>query len=69
MATHSSILTWRIPGTEEPGGLQSMGSQSWTQLKPFSTHAHTYTHHPEPCFFHLNINLSVDSRSPATQTH
>ena len=30
---HSSILTWRIPWTEEPGGLQSMGSQSQTQLK------------------------------------
>ena len=28
MATHSSILAWRIPWTEEPGGLQSMGSQS-----------------------------------------
>ena len=27
MATHSSILTWRIPGTEEPDGLQSMGSR------------------------------------------
>ena len=27
MATHSSILTWRIPWTEKPGGLQSMGSQ------------------------------------------
>ena len=27
MATHSSILSWRIPWTEEPGGLQSMGSQ------------------------------------------
>ena len=27
MATHSSVLAWRIPGTEEPGGLQSMGSQ------------------------------------------
>ena len=27
MATHSSILTWRIPWTEEPGGLQSTGSQ------------------------------------------
>ena len=27
MATHSSILFWRIPWTEEPGGLQSMGSQ------------------------------------------
>ena len=25
MATHSSILDWRIPGTEEPGGLPSMG--------------------------------------------
>ena len=27
MATHSSILAWRIPWTEEPGGLQSMGYQ------------------------------------------
>ena len=27
MATHSSILAWRIPWTEEPGGLQSMDSQ------------------------------------------
>ena len=27
MATHSSILAWRIPWTEKPGGLQSMGSQ------------------------------------------
>ena len=33
MATHSSILAWRIPWTEEPGGLQSIGSQSWTRLK------------------------------------
>ena len=33
MATHSSILAWRIPWTEEPGGLQSMGSQkSWMGL-------------------------------------
>ena len=27
IATHASILAWRIPWTEEPGGLQSMGSQ------------------------------------------
>ena len=27
MATHSTILVWRIPCTEEPGGLESMGSQ------------------------------------------
>ena len=33
MATHSSILAWEIPRTEEPGGPQSMASQkSWTQL-------------------------------------
>ena len=30
MATHSSILAWEIPPTEEPGRLQSMGSQSQT---------------------------------------
>ena len=33
MATHSSILAWRIPGTEEPSGLLSMGSHSRTRLK------------------------------------
>ena len=36
MATHSSILAWRIPGTEEPGGLLSMGSygvgHDWSDL-------------------------------------
>ena len=32
MATHSSILAWGIPWTEEPGGLQSVGSQSQTKL-------------------------------------
>ena len=33
MTTHSCILAWSIPWAEEPGGLQSMRSQSWTQLK------------------------------------
>ena len=28
MATHSSVLTWEIPGIEEPGGLQSLGLQN-----------------------------------------
>ena len=36
MATHSSVLAWRIPGTEEPGGLPSMGSHrvrhDWSEL-------------------------------------
>ena len=41
MATYSSILAWRIPWTEQLGGLQSMGSQSQTRLKWLSMHACT----------------------------
>ena len=41
MATHSSILAWRIPWTEEPGGLQSMGSQRVNMTERVTyTHAH-----------------------------
>ena len=36
MATHSSTLAWKIPCTEEPGGLQSMGLQSQTRLSDFT---------------------------------
>ena len=36
MATHSSILAWKIPRTEEPGRLQSMESQSRTRLSDFT---------------------------------
>ena len=38
MATHSSILVWRLPWTEEPGGLQSTGSQR-TQLRDWHFHS------------------------------
>ena len=37
---HSSILVWRIPWREEPGGLQSMGSQSQTGLSNSHVHFH-----------------------------
>ena len=37
MATHSSVLAWRIPGTGEPGGLPSMGLHSRTQLEGLSS--------------------------------
>ena len=48
-ATHSSILAWIIPWTEEPDGLQSMGLQSWVRLKWLKCaharmHTHTHTH-------------------------
>ena len=36
MAPHSSTLAWKIPGTEEPRGLQSMGSLSRTRLSDFT---------------------------------
>ena len=40
MAPHSGALAWKIPWTEEPGGLPSMGSQSWTQLSNFTCTFH-----------------------------
>ena len=43
MATHSSVLAWRIPGTGEPGGLPSMGSHrvrhDWSDLAAVATHS------------------------------
>ena len=42
MAAHSSILVWRIPGTEEPGGLESIGSHR-AGLKCLSTAQQTHT--------------------------
>ena len=43
MAAHSSIFAWEVPWTEEPGGLQSMGSQSRTRRTRL-THTHTHAH-------------------------
>ena len=54
MATHSRILAWRIPWTEEPGGQQSIGSQSQTRLKQLSTHA-------------LNLREKPKQRKPGGQ--
>ena len=43
MATQSSILAWRIPWTEEPGGLKSIGLRSQTGLERLSMCSHTHT--------------------------
>ena len=51
MATHSSTLAWRIKWTEEPGGLQSMGSQRVGHDWATYTHTHTHTQtHTQRCF-------------------
>ena len=52
MATHSSILAWKIPGTEDPGGLQPVGSQSRSQL---SMYAHTILNMWEFIFYGKTI--------------
>ena len=44
MATHFSIPAWRIPWTEEPWGLQSVGSQRVGHNWAINTHTHTHTH-------------------------
>ena len=45
MATHSSILAWRIPWTEEPGGIQTMGHKEVDTTEQLThTHTHTHTH-------------------------
>ena len=44
MATHSSVLAWRIPGMGEPGGLPSLGSHSRTRLKRLSSSNSTAAH-------------------------
>ena len=62
MATHSSILAWKTPWAEEPGGLQSMGSQkSWTWLSTL-THTHTHTHKDQ----HILISSSWNSISSSS---
>ena len=60
MATHFSIFAWRIPWTEEPGGLQSMGLQRVGHDWVTNTHTHTHTHtHTEFLCFYLLCYLSL----------
>ena len=59
MANHSSVLAWKIPWTEEPGGMQSMGSQSQTRLS--NTH---FMHHFKFLFpVYYKILLEIESES------
>jgi len=61
MATHSSVLAWRIPGTEEPSGLLSMGSHrvghDWSDLAAAAAVLH-YIYYS--LFIHYSVDGSVD---------
>ena len=58
LATHCSILAWRIPRTQEPGRLQSMVEPSRVQLKRLGTHVSCGILIPQPG---LNLGLMVVS--------
>ena len=55
MAAHSSVLAWGIPGTGEPGGLPSLGSQSRTRLKRLSSSRTTV--HQASLSFTVSLSL------------
>ena len=63
MAAHSSILTWRIPWTEEPGGLQSLGSQ-WVG-HDWATNTYTLSHHPASVTGSKNLTRELRPPFPA----
>ena len=75
MATHSSVLAWRIPGTGEPDGLPSMGSQSWTLLKATQQQqqqptGHAYfsvPHHQTPLLTNISAFSLFDYKSIHSQ--
>ena len=65
MATHSSILAWRIPGTEKPGGLQSVELQrvrqdwAWTHTHTFLENVYQYWSQEEKTF-HCIISIDTE---------
>ena len=65
MATHSSILAWRIPWTEGPDGLQPMGLQELDTTEQHThTHTHTHTHsiptQQNPHCFQVHMDCSPE---------
>ena len=53
MATHSNILAWRIPGTEDPGRSKSMGSQE-SDMASQLNHHHQQTFSSNHCSFYMH---------------
>jgi len=63
MATHSSVLAWRIPGTEEPGGLPSMGSHrvghDWSDLAAAAAHIYEFIYLYMCEFIHCIMHICI----------
>ena len=67
MATPSSILAWRIPWTEEPGGLQSMESQSgiWQKRLSMQAHIFQFQNNKEPAESRASLVAQMAKNLPA----
>ena len=60
MATHFRILAWKIPRTEEPGGLQSTGSQSQASLSEL-TQQNTYIQRRKSVYTYTHVYISINT--------
>ena len=58
MSTHSRILAWRTPFTEDPGGLQSMGLQKLDMTEQLS-HTHTHTDKRSDAILSSSVSLYI----------
>ena len=61
MATHSSVLAWKIPWTEEPRGLQSMGLQSDMTECAHNTHTYGETESMCVCWHYLSVQKNFNN--------
>ena len=70
MTTHSSVLAWRIPWTEEPGGLQSIGSHraghDWRSLAHMRTDTHFYQCSSTRSYLYIVITFTVRAVKSST---
>ena len=60
MATHSSTLAWKIPGTEEPGGLQSTGQQELGMTEHACTIGYIKTDVKQICYGHFATYTNIE---------
>ena len=67
MGTHSSILAWKIPWTEEPAGLQSMGQKESDTTQQFSTHTQATAYLDSSHSLNLKGTVFISSKAKKTE--
>ena len=69
MATPSSVLAWEIPWTEEPGGLQSMGSKRVEHDLVTKQHQEFIAVSPSPCTIYIYVNSFIPVQVRVTKSN